>query len=69
MKAGTERTVVVVCGDAGGARAMAPVLELLRSEARVPLRVFASRAAPPVWSARNLRRRQPGRGSANGLNR
>jgi hypothetical protein len=54
MKAEAERTVVVVGGDAGGARAMAPVLELLRSEARVPLRVFASRAAPSVWSARNL---------------
>ena len=54
MKAGADRAVVVVCGDAGGARAMAPVLELLEGEARVPLRVFASRAAPLVWSARNV---------------
>lgn len=46
--------VVTVCGDPGGAGALAPVLELLRSEGQVNLRNYAYRQAADILAARNI---------------
>jgi hypothetical protein len=46
--------VVVICGDPGGASAMAPVLERLQAEGRVSVRALAYREARSVWSRRGL---------------
>jgi len=37
----TNATVVSVCGDPGGASALAPVIKVLKSERRVRLVVYA----------------------------
>jgi hypothetical protein len=47
--------VLAIAGDAGGARALAPVLEVLGQDPRVSLRVLAYRAAPSVWATRDVR--------------
>jgi hypothetical protein len=46
--------IVSVCGDAGGANALAPVLELLRHEGRVALDSFAYLQAQAVFERRAL---------------
>lgn len=48
-------TVVAVCGDPGGANAVAPVIELLRAEARLELRALAYVQAHTLWTGRGLR--------------
>lgn len=44
--------IVSVCGDAGGANALAPVLELLRDDRRVALESFAYLQAQDVFARR-----------------
>jgi hypothetical protein len=44
--------VAVVCGDAGGAAAIAPVIDMLRSEGRVSVRPLAYRQAGECWTPR-----------------
>ena len=46
--------VLAVCGDAGGAAAVAPVVELLVREGRVNLRSAVYRQAAELWSRRGL---------------
>jgi hypothetical protein len=46
--------VLGVCGDAGGAAAVAPVAALLRAEGRVRVRVLASPQAAPAFAALDL---------------
>lgn len=46
--------VVVVCGDAGGAAAVVPVVEVLRAEGEVPIRSLAYRQACDLWAQRGL---------------
>ena len=46
--------VLVVCGDAGGAAAVAPVAELLIREGRVNLRSAVYRQAAELWARRGL---------------
>ena len=41
--------VVGVCGDAGGAEAVAPVMRVLQEEGRVQICAFAYREAIEVW--------------------
>ena len=50
----TLPVVVTVCGDPGGAGALAPVLEALIAEGRVSLRNFAYRQATDILSVRNM---------------
>ena len=50
----TLPVVVTICGDPGGAGALAPVLELLAAEGRVSLRNFAYRQAADLLAARNI---------------
>jgi hypothetical protein len=50
----TLPVVVTVCGDPGGAGALAPVLEALVAEGRVRLRNFAYRQATDILAARNI---------------
>jgi len=45
---------VVVCGDAGGAAAVVPVVEVLRAEGNVAVRALAYRQACDVWARRGL---------------
>jgi hypothetical protein len=47
--------ITTVCGDAGGAAAVAPVVEALAAEGRVTTRLLAYRQAGDVWSRRGLR--------------
>lgn len=47
--------VVAVCGDPGGANAVAPVIEALRAEGRVAVNALAYRQASiTLWTKRNL---------------
>ena len=45
-------TIVAVCGDAGGANAVDPVLSLLRADGRYSLQPLAYSQAQSVWAAR-----------------
>lgn len=47
--------LVAVCGDPGGASALAPVLELMAREGRVTVDAFAYRQACYIWQKRGLR--------------
>jgi len=47
-------TVVAVCGDPGGANAVAPVIELLRAEGRLAVRALAYAEAHTLWTGRGL---------------
>jgi hypothetical protein len=52
---GLEMPVVVaVCGDPGGANAVAPVIEALQTERRVIVHGLAYRQARALWTKRNL---------------
>ncbi len=46
--------VITVCGDAGGAKAVAPVIERLRADGRVDVRALAYVQACQMWAERNL---------------
>src|SRR2546428_309260 len=46
--------VVTVCGDPGGANAVAPVIEALRVDGRVTVRALAYRQARALWAKRHL---------------
>jgi len=46
--------LVAVCGDPGGASAVAPVLELMMRENRVKVDAFAYRQACDVWQKRGM---------------
>ena len=46
--------VLAICGDAGGANAVAPVIELLRAERRVEVRALAYAQACTLWRERGL---------------
>jgi hypothetical protein len=46
--------IVAICGDAGGANAVAPVIELLRGEGRVAVTALAYLQAKSLWAARGL---------------
>jgi len=46
--------VFVLCGDAGGANAVAPVIETLRIENRVKVKALAYRQAKTVWIKRGI---------------
>lgn len=50
----TKVKVMTVCGDAGGAAAVAPVAALLRSEQRVQVRSAVYRQAVDVWTRHQL---------------
>lgn len=47
-------SIVVVCGDPGGANAVAPVIELLRTENRLSVHALAYRQARVLWADRGL---------------
>jgi hypothetical protein len=55
MNDANRSTVVVVCGDPGGANAMAPVLERLQSDGQVIARALAYREARTVWQRAGLK--------------
>lgn len=46
--------IVALCGDPGGANAVAPVIEALRVEERVTLKALAYRQAQMLWAKRFL---------------
>ena len=46
--------VVAICGDPGGANAVAPVIELLRAEGRLTVRALAYAEAHTLWTERGL---------------
>ncbi|KQC04396.1 MAG: hypothetical protein APR53_03360 [Methanoculleus sp. SDB] len=46
--------IVAVCGDPGGAKAVAPVINLLRSDARVQVRAMAYREACHLWKQQGI---------------
>ncbi len=48
------RSVVAVCGDPGGANAVAPVLKLLAKEARVSVRPLAYNEAISLWANQGI---------------
>lgn len=50
----TAPTIVVVCGDPGGANAVAPVIELLRAQGRVTVSAFAYLQAMALWAERGI---------------
>jgi hypothetical protein len=54
MSGSTRPLVVAVCGDPGGANAVAPVIEALRADGRVTVNAFAYRQACMLWTKRNL---------------
>lgn len=47
-------SIVVVCGDPGGANAVAPVIELLRTENFLSVHALAYRQAHTLWAERGL---------------
>jgi len=47
--------VIAVCGDPGGANAVAPVIEILRAEGNVLVSALAYREACSLWDQRGLR--------------
>lgn len=47
-------TIIAICGDPGGANAVAPVIEALREEGRVSVRALAYRQAQSLWTKRGL---------------
>ena len=47
-------TIVAICGDAGGANALAPVIELLFAEGQVSVTAFAYLQARTLWAERGL---------------
>jgi hypothetical protein len=47
--------VLAVCGDPGGANAVAPVIELLRADKRVTVRALAYAEAHVLWAERGLK--------------
>jgi hypothetical protein len=46
--------IVVICGDAGGANAVAPVIEALRGEGCVSVKALAYRQACALWTKRGI---------------
>jgi hypothetical protein len=48
------RSVVAVCGDPGGANAVAPVLKLLAHQARVAVQAFAYNEARSLWAEQGI---------------
>jgi len=46
--------VVIVCGDPGGAEAVAPVIQALQNDRLVQVRAFACREACDVWTRHNI---------------
>lgn len=50
----TAPIIVVVCGDPGGANAVAPVIELLRAQGRVAVSAFAYLQATILWAERGI---------------
>lgn len=48
------RSVVAVCGDPGGANAVAPVLKLLTRQARVTVRALAYNEARGLWAEQGI---------------
>lgn len=48
------RSVVAVCGDPGGANAVAPVLKLLARQARVAIRALAYNEARSLWAEQGI---------------
>lgn len=46
--------IVVICGDPGGANAVAPVIEALRAENRLTVHAMAYRQAHTLWTERKL---------------
>lgn len=50
----TRPDIVVICGDPGGANAVAPVIEALRTENRLTVHAMAYRQAHTLWTARDL---------------
>src|SRR5437016_260504 len=49
------RSVVAVCGDPGGANAVAPVLQLLVKEARVAVRPMPYNQAVSLWTNHRIK--------------
>ena len=47
-------SIVVLCGDAGGANAVAPVIEMLRAEGKVDVHALAYKQAQKCWQDRSL---------------
>lgn len=47
-------TIIAVCGDPGGANAVAPVIEALQAEGLVSVRALAYRQAQSLWTKRGL---------------
>jgi len=47
-------TIIAVCGDPGGANAVAPVIEALQAEGAGSVRAFAYRQAQSLWAKRGL---------------
>ncbi|MBZ0104036.1 MAG: hypothetical protein K8H84_00245 [Sulfuricella denitrificans] len=50
----SQPDIVVICGDPGGANAVAPVIEALRAENRLAVHAMAYRQAHTLWCARDL---------------
>jgi predicted glycosyltransferase len=46
-----KSSVLIVCGDPGGASAVAPVIKLLESENRLKLKTFAYNEAGSIWDS------------------
>lgn len=46
--------IVVICGDPGGANAVAPVIEVLRADQRLTVHAMAYRQAHTLWTKRHL---------------
>lgn len=47
--------VIAICGDPGGANAIAPVIEVLRAEGRVTVQALAYLQGCDLWTKRNIK--------------
>jgi len=54
LKASSLPRIVTICGDPGGANAVAPVIELLRAEGKVSVTALAYLQAVTLWSERGI---------------
>ncbi|MHB9101238.1 MAG: CDP-glycerol glycerophosphotransferase family protein [Sulfuricella sp.] len=54
MKTSSLPRIVTICGDPGGANAVAPVIELLRAEGKVSVTALAYLQAVTLWSERGI---------------
>lgn len=54
MKAASSSRIVTICGDPGGANAIAPIIELLRDEGKVSVTALAYLQAVTLWSGRGI---------------